>query len=121
MNSNTDTGFFTEEQVDRCNMKTLATPIPAPFDGHHVMALMVYSANLGMVRAGLSAEKSKQAAVDYYCSLTPEKFVEAIESIADEPAFIATLQIQEWMHHDPEAVARAVEAIENGWEPGDPK
>ena len=116
----TQEGYFTEEQCDRMNLKTMANPLPVPWNGHHLLALLVHSSDLGVQLSGMSPEDSKQTVVDWYCKTPADDVVDVLETMSREPEFQALLQFQEMVHRDPEGVAKAIEAIENGWMPGDP-
>ena len=121
MNNTNNHGYFTEEQMDRANLKTMANPLPVPWNGHHLLALLVYTADLGVTVGDLSPAESKHEVIDWYCTTPVEGVVKALEILSTEPGFQMILQFQELMHSDPEAVERALHAIRNGWRPGDPK
>lgn len=116
----TQEGYFSEEQVDRMNLKTMANQLPVPWNGMHLMALLVYLSDLGVQMNGMSPEDSKQHIVDWYCQSPADEVVDALETMSREPGFQSILQFQEFAHRDPEALQRALDAIENGWKPGDP-
>ena len=114
------TGYFTEEDLDRMNLKSMANPLHEPWDGHHLMAFLVTAADYG-IQQGMSPEESKDKVVEYYCTNTSEQIIKDLEVMSKTPQFHAVLELQRLMYADPEGVAEAFEAIRNGWEPGDPK
>ncbi|MDA7436670.1 hypothetical protein N8654_03180 [Synechococcus sp. AH-601-B19] len=119
MNTTEQDGFFTIEDMDRMNLKTMANPLHEPWNGQHLMALLVTVADLG-IQGGISPAEAKADVVSYYCTNTSEKIVSDLEVMSKTPEFQAAYQLQQMMHENPEAMARAFEAIKNGWRPGDP-
>ena len=116
----TQEGYFTEEQCDRMNLKTMANPLTAPWNGHHLLSLLVYLSDLGVTMNDMTPDESKNDVVEWYCRTPADEVVDSLETMSREPAFQAILQFQELAHRDPEGLQRALDAIENGWKPGDP-
>ena len=121
MNTEQHKGYFTEEQMDRANLKTMANPLPVPWHGGHLLALLVYTSDLGVQMTHMTPAEAKQETIDWYCTTPTDKVVETLETMSKEPGFQTILQIQEFMHRDPEKFEEALRAIENGWRPGDPR
>lgn len=117
MNTEQQSGYFSEQQCDRMNLKTMANPLTAPWNGHHLLSLLVYTSDLAVATAGVSPDEAKQQVTEWYCTSTVEEVVEALESMSKEPTFQAILQFQEMVHRDPEALERALKAVEDGWRP----
>lgn len=78
--SSSGEGFFTEEQLDRMNIKTMANELPEPYNGNHLFALlMLMSAERtselmeeGNEKSIALSNRSKQDVVDWYCSTPAE-------------------------------------------------
>ena len=121
MNIEQQKGYFSEEQLDRANLKTMANPLPVPWNGSHLLALLVYSADLGVQMTHMTPEEAKQECIDWYCQAPVDKVVEALETMSKEPEFQTILQIQEYIHREPERFEEALDAIARGWRPGDPR
>lgn len=115
----TKEGFFTIEEMDRMNLKSMANPLHEPWNGLHLMAFLVTATDKG-VQNGLSPDESKAKVVEYYCTNTSDQIVSDLEVMSKTPEFHSAMQIQKMMHQDPKGMAAAIEAIENGWRPGDP-
>lgn len=111
MNIDSQAGYFTEEQMDRCNLKTMANPLPYPWDGHHLMALLVLQTDLSKKVSGLSHDVCKQETVDWYCTSTVETVLEALNEAVKVPQFHAICKIQEMMHSNPDEFLEFVEQV----------
>ena len=109
-------GFFTEAQLDRCNLKTLANELPYGYNGDMLLAGLVYSANKGISDYGLSSEEAKDKVVDWYCTTPVEPITEWLDGLQDIPDYIDHLRFISWMHEDPALVAEAIQAVQDGWE-----
>ena len=113
-----NTVFFTEQQLDRINLKTMATPLPGSYTGNDLMALLVTRAK--SKRPSLD-EWVIQDTVEWYCRAKPYEVDTAFDKYKQTELFQGHLTIITMMHEQPEALERALEAIEKGWRPGDPK
>lgn len=115
------TGFFTEAQLDRANLKTMVNQLPPPWTGNHLLALLVVLSDKGTEYTDLPPKEAKQKVIDWYCTNRTEVIVEALENMVEDTEFQMVLEFQRMMHQEPELLRQAIEAVENGWRPGDRK
>ena len=111
-----DTGYFTIEQMDRANLKTMANPLPDPWTGSHLLALLVVLSDIGIIK-DLSPKESKQAVIEWYCTTRTPEIVEALELYSKWDEFKTVMEIQRLVHTNPEGLKEALDAIEQGWRP----
>lgn len=75
--SNTQ-GFFSEEEMDRLNIKTLLDPLPEGVEQEDVLAVLVHqSISVGSQLLSLADAKTK--VIDWYCSSSIEKLIPQIQ------------------------------------------
>ena len=109
-------GYFTIEQMDRANLKTMANPLPAPWNGSHLLSLLIVLSDMGVVR-DMSSKDSKENVVEWYCTTKTDDVVEALRRFSHSDEFKAVMQIQEMAATRPNELRKAIEAIEAGWRP----
>jgi hypothetical protein len=105
------TGFFTEEQLDRINLKTMATPLPGNYTGQELMSLLVTRTKEN------ESELATQDTTEWYCRAKPSEVQAAFNTYEKTTVFQKHFQILTLMHERPEEFQKAMEAIENGWRP----
>ena len=115
------TGFFTEEQLDRMNFKSLANPLPKPWNGHHLFALLTCVCDWAIKNEDMTPAECKQLVVDWYCGAPVSEVDESLSDWKGNEQFRLAYEFMVFMHDQPERVQEAIKAIENGWKPGDPK
>jgi hypothetical protein len=76
MSPTTQEGFFTDEQLDRMNFKTLTNELPEGFDGHQVLALLVTKTKERAEKAEFV--EARQSVVDWYCMSKAEEVADEI-------------------------------------------
>ena len=111
------TTFFTEDQMDRMNLKTMATPLPEGYTGSDLMSLLVTRSRQNKGVSDLSIQDT----VDFYCRITTSEVQAEFDRLESTKDYKLNREIIELMHERPEELERALEAIEKGWRPGDPK
>ena len=104
-------GYFTIEQIDRMNLKTMANQLSEPWTGQDLMAFLIVCSDRGM-QLGLSAKEAKQSVVDFYCTTPAEQIMEDMEVMSQTPEFQSVLQIEKMIHEDHEGFMKAIEEIE---------
>ena len=114
-------GYFSEEQVDRINLKTMANPID-PYSGHDLLALLVTLCDEGVGGDWeLDPVEAKDKVTEWYCTNTSDVVVEMLDAFQDNEKYWAVKEFQKLIHAYPKQVAEAIDAVERGWRPGDPK
>ena len=109
-------GYFTESQLDRMNIKTLANPLTYPWNGHDLLAMLVVITDMAIAE-GCPDDEARQGTVDWYCRTPSEGIIEELEKVSRLEVFQQHRRIVEFMHDDPEAFMRMMEKIEQGWSP----
>lgn len=116
MNTEQSNGYFTIEQMDRANLKTMGNPLIAPWTGSHLLSLLIVLADKGVWR-DLDTVERKEAVIDWYCRTPVDGVVEALEQYSDTEEFKTVMQIQKMAHERPVELKRALDAIAKGWRP----
>ena len=119
MNQTQEVGYFTETQLDRMNMKTMGNQLREPWDGDHLLSMLVVKSDYG-IKSGLSPDEAKQAVVDRYCAATADEVMQELELMSEDENFIAHTTVVKYMHADPVGFQKALDAIDRGWRPGMP-
>lgn len=117
MNQTQDLGYFTEDQVDRMNYKTMANMLREPWNGQHLLTMLVILSDMG-VEHGLAPDEAKADVVDWYCKSTVDEVTDQLEMMSRRDDFQKHYQVMEFMHADPVGFQKAMDAIDRGWRPG---
>ena len=119
MTQTQELGYFTPDQVTRMNLKTIGNQLREPWDGDHLLSLLVVKSDYGM-KSGLSSDEAKQAVVDWYCAATVDEVMQELELMSEDDNFISHTTVMKFMHADPVGFQKAMDAIDRGWRPGMP-
>ena len=119
MNQTQELGYFTEDQVDRMNCKTMANMLREPWNGQHLLTMLVILSDMGVER-GLTPDEAKADVVEWYCGATVDEVTEQLEMMSHRDDFQKHYQVIQFMHADPVGFQKAMDAIQNGWTPGMP-
>ena len=119
MNQTQELGYFSEEQVDRMNMKTLGNILREPWNGQHLLTMLVILSDMG-VEHGLTPDEAKADVVEWYCGATADEVTDQLEMMSRRDDFQKHYQVMEFMHADPVGFQKMLEAIQKGWKPGMP-
>ena len=76
MSPTTQEGFFTDDQLDRLNFKTMGNELPEGFDGNQLLALLVSKTKERAETAEFA--EARQSVVDWYCRSTAEEVADEI-------------------------------------------
>ena len=109
------TGFFTEAQMDRINLKTMATPLPGTYTGKELMALLVTRAK--PQNKPNTTDLSVADTVEWYCRAKPHEVKAEFERLEPTTLYQQHFDILTVMHERPDDFRKAVEAVERGWRP----
>ena len=94
-------GFFSIEQIDRMNLKTLSNELPQGYDGQQLMALLTTKVYDKTRLEELSHAEATQAVVDWYCATTAEDVARAINVYGGCTEYQSRLQVLNFLHTAP--------------------
>lgn len=104
--STEQTGYLSEAQLDRVNLKTMAQGgLPEPYAEWDIFGALKATQQwyLDEGPEELTSEEALEKAVDWYCTTPNNEVVRAFERLQDNHLFKTTRELVQLIHHHPEA------------------
>jgi len=91
-------GFFSAEQIDRMNLKTLANELPEGYDGQQLMALLSTKVCEKTRLMNTPFNEARQAVVDWYCATPANDVARAINIYGGCTEYQCRLEVMNFLH-----------------------
>ncbi len=106
-------GFLTEAQLDRVNLKTMAQGgLPAPYTEGDIFGALKVTQEWHLTEGPVEVTKEEalQLAVDWYCTNDNNTVVEAFERLKDNNLYKVTHELVTLINENPKAWAAFLES-----------
>lgn len=96
----TQDGFFTEAEMDRMNLKTMANGLPKGYDG--VMLLSMLTTKHSEIYSERKDDLiARRQVIDWYCQATADQVALEIDKYKDNKEYKDKIELMKLMHSIP--------------------